>query len=95
MTETLQKIRAKCVEANPDREWVRHCDHGSIVMPVRFVDVLLAIARHGKSYEVEQGADAHFIHLKLGNVWVVFDLRQDLEKQSPETVDEIGKWLGV
>lgn len=106
MTDTLQKIREKCIEANPERGWCGDEDcrnHDTI----RLADVLLAIGVM-KGYFVEKDGSQHSRELiainALGHILGAYgrilcdgwNLRNDdLEAQSPETVEFIGKVLNV
>lgn len=102
MNQKLEAIRQKCIEANQDK-WTRSMQAREF--PIRLADVLLAMHGNRKSGQlfavVGNGA---IYELSGGNfkedadkpALASWNLRQDdLEEQSPETIDFIANVLGV
>lgn len=101
MDKTLEAIRQKCIDANPeikDREYVYKGIRGGLAIstinaPIRLADVLLAIAWHGKEYACGSGDNVAEFSF-TGSEPPYWNLRDDnLEKQLPQTVDFIGSVL--
>lgn len=107
---TIERIRQKCIEANPEirgREYVYTGARGgkaisTVNSPIRLADVLLALLATKKWVEVrlastdfEIGYDDHADENSYTK-WVSWSLRNDdLEQQSEECVEFIGRVLNV
>lgn len=107
MDNTLFNIKARCVYANPPREFgeydLREASDFIASRTIRLADVLIAIRKGGI-------VDVSPTGIRMDGVWLcggmVYDLEEprrgawnlyedDLGKQSPETIAFIGKLLGV
>jgi hypothetical protein len=97
--ELIEQIRAKCIEVNPEKDWRYDTltDSNEWVKTVHLADVLLAmpVGIHLKT----MGEQARIVAYDeedehIGLEW--WDLKNDdLEKQSPETIEFIGRVLGI
>lgn len=105
MNQKLEAIRRKCIEANPQKVWVEtNCQifgearvlHGNEPRraAIRLADVLNAIRQSDKYVNVNKfGNFVAYDDAGLGATWNLF--HDDLEQQSPETIDFISSVLGV
>lgn len=100
----LQKIREKCIEANPEKV----CPHsatckGPRCSVIRLADVLLAIGNMlvvvdcwGNMYQLSMKLSDKLPKFDKKNPTARWNLRRDnLEDQSPETLEFISKVLEV
>lgn len=96
MTDLLQKIRAKCIEVNPEIVvWspIVADKKRKAPRPIRLADVLLAMKNVSLEVSWFEGDDSL---MRLDGANVRWNLREDdLEKQSEETIKFIGSVLGV
>lgn len=97
METTIFNIKASCVRANPPHGWedydLREASDFVAARTVRLADVLLAMKSVCLEVRWFEGSDA-FMSLDGDNA--LWNLREDdLEKQSPETIEFLANVLGV
>lgn len=96
--ELIERIREKCVEVNPEKDWYpTEAGRYTSPEPCRLADVLLAMKVPAKDDEDFVSINQFGNFSLTGQHSVLFwNLREDdLTKQSPETLVFIGKVLGV
>lgn len=117
MNPLLEKIRTRCIEANPDglySVWVctechriyekaqeesvcEECPDGYLELkerPIRLADVLLAMERFAPNVMLIHTSGTFYVsNHRQESAWNLST--DDLEAQSPETIEFIGKVLGV
>ena len=88
MTSDIEKIRAACVKANPDRGWCEQHGNDCIENYIRLADVLLAISSvPGQLCIYDEFGNIVITsgsNKDRGSYWN--PTRDDLTKQSPETI---------
>lgn len=109
MENTLFSIKASCVRANPPQGWrdydLREASDFIASRTIRLADVLLAMRKTDQSWYVrydgvffkwEKFTEGGSGHHGIESTYVEWNLREDdLEKQSPETIEFLANVLAV
>lgn len=98
MTTTLDKVRAKIIEAVPE---IKGCTWGGCMQlrcedPKHYRDITLADVLRAIGRDRDYNTSAYYLYMKEEAWKPVWDLRTStLDEQEPEVIEFLGKVLGV
>lgn len=104
--ENIEVIRRACVAANPEK-WEPYCSFDATrksFEPIRLADVLLAIQEADTPMGIEtsimrslkRDPNEMYLYYRMGDgerILCAWNLREDLENQSPETIQFLATLL--